>query len=66
MSRVLTATPIPLENLKFKDLSRVKTNFKSFPLQFYFEITVLSSAEKWRKIQNIYGEPADSKCCYSI
>ena len=56
MSRVVTATPILLENLKFKDLSRVKTNFKSVPLQFYFEIAGLASAEKWRKIQNMAGE----------
>ena len=56
MSRVVTATPTLLENLKFKDLSRVKTNFESVPLQFYFKIAGLASAEKWHKIQNIDGE----------
>ena len=40
----------------FKDLCTVKTSFKSVPLQFYFEITGLASAEKWRKIQNMAGE----------
>ena len=39
-----------------KDLSRVKTGFISVPLQFYFEITGLASAEKWREIQNMAGE----------
>ena len=40
----------------FKDLSRVKPGFKSFPLQFYFEIAGLVSAKKWREIQNMAGE----------
>ena len=40
----------------FKDLSRVKTGFKSVPLQFYFEIAGLASAKKWQKIQNMAGE----------
>ena len=39
-----------------KDLSRVKTDFKSVPLQFYFEIAGLASAKKWHKIQNMAGE----------
>ena len=40
----------------FKDLSKVKPLFKSVPLQIYFEIAGLASAEKWRKIQNIIEE----------
>ena len=39
-----------------KDLSRVKTSFKSVPLQFYFEIAGLASAKKWQEIQNVAGE----------
>ena len=39
-----------------KDLNRVKTGFKSVPLQIYFEITGLASAEKWCEIQNTAGE----------
>ena len=38
-----------------KDLSRVKADFKSVPLQFHFEIAWLASAKK-RKIQDIVGE----------
>ena len=41
---------------KHKDLSRVKPDFKSVPLQFYFEIVGLTSAGKWREIQNMTGE----------
>ena len=37
-----------------KDLSRVKTGFKSVPLQSYFEIVGL--AKEWREIQNMAGE----------
>ena len=40
----------------FKDLSRLKAGFKSVPLQFYFKIAGLVSAEKWREIQNMVGE----------
>ena len=36
-----------------KDLSRVKPDFESVPLQFYFEIAGL--AKKWREIQNLAG-----------
>ena len=43
-------------HIQFKDLSSVKTGFKSVPLQFYFEIPGLASAEKWREIQNLAGE----------
>ena len=39
-----------------KDLSKVKPGFKSGPLQIYFEVAGLASAEKWREIQNIVGE----------
>ena len=39
-----------------KDLSRVKTGFKSVPLQFYFEIAGLASSKNQREIQNITGE----------
>ena len=39
-----------------KDLSKVKPGFKSVPLQIYFEVAGLASAEKWREIQNIVGE----------
>ena len=42
--------------LKIKALSRVKSGFKSVPLQFYFEIAELASAKKWREIQNMAGE----------
>ena len=41
---------------KIKDLSRVKTGFKSVPLQFYFEIGELATAKKRHKIQNRAGE----------
>ena len=41
---------------KVKDLSRVKTGFISVPLQSYFEIAGLASAEKWQKIQNMDRE----------
>ena len=37
----------------FKDLSRVKSGFKSVPPQFYFETAGLASAVKWHEIQNI-------------
>ena len=40
----------------FKDLCPVKTGFKCVPLQFYFEIAKLASAEKWHEIQNTAGE----------
>ena len=36
-----------------KDLSRVKTDLKSIPLQLYFEISRLASTEKWQEIQNL-------------
>ena len=39
-----------------KDLSKVKPEFKSVPLQIYFEIAGLASAKKWREIQNMAGE----------
>ena len=42
--------------VSFKDLSRVKAGFKSIPLQFYFEIAGLASAEMWREIQNMARE----------
>ena len=34
----------------------VKLGFKNVPLQIYFEISGLASAEKWHEIQNIDGE----------
>ena len=34
----------------------VKPGFKSVPLQLYFEIAELASAEKWWEIQNMAGE----------
>ena len=39
-----------------KDLSRVKTDLKSIPLQLYFEISRLASTKKWWEIQNSAGE----------
>ena len=39
-----------------KDLTNVKPDFKSIPLQFCFEIAGLASAKTWRKIQNIDEE----------
>ena len=39
-----------------KDLSRVKSGFKSVAPQFHFEITRLASAVKWREIQIIDEE----------
>ena len=39
----------------YKDISKVKPEFKSVPLQIYFEIAGLASAKNWRKIQNIVG-----------
>ena len=39
-----------------KDFSTVKPGFKSVPLQIYFEIAGVASAEKWRQIQNIVEE----------
>ena len=44
--------PVKKVGAQVKDLSRVKSGFKSVALQFYFEIAGLASAEKWRKIQN--------------
>ena len=44
------------KRLGFKDLSRVKTGFKSIPFQFYFEIAGLANAKKWWEIQNMGGE----------
>ena len=43
-------------NIVFKDLRRVKPNFKSVPPQFYFEIAGPASAVKWHEIQNIDEE----------
>ena len=40
----------------FKDLSRVKTGFKSVPLQFYFEIAGLAKAKKGQEIQKMAGK----------
>ena len=54
--RVLSIYKCPKLDHSGKDLSRVKTGFKSVPLQFYFEIAGLVSTEKWREIQNIAGE----------
>ena len=39
-----------------KDFSKIKPVYKSVPLQIYFEIAGLASAEKWHKIQNMVGE----------
>ena len=39
-----------------KDLSRVKTVFKSVLLQFHFEIAGLAIAKMWQEIQNVDGE----------
>ena len=53
---VKTAVKAGNLTLIIKDLSKVKTGFESVPLQIYFEIAGLASAEKWRKIQNIDGK----------
>ena len=45
-----------LDMLNLKDLSKVKTGFKSIPFQIYFEMAVQASAKKWREIQNIVEE----------
>ena len=50
------ASKITQNQHSFKALGRVKPGFKSVPLQFYFEISRLASAEKWQEIQNMAGE----------
>ena len=40
----------------YKDLSSVKTGFKSIPLQLNFEIAGLASPKKWQEIQKMTGE----------
>ena len=37
--------------ISYKDLSKVQAGFKIVPLQFYFEIAELASAEKWAKFK---------------
>ena len=44
----------------FKDLSRVKSGFKSVPPQFYFEIAGLVSAVKSTALRNVVR---NSKYC---
>ena len=42
--------------LGLKDLSRVKAGFKGVLPRLYFEFAELTSANKWRDIQNIVEE----------
>ena len=45
-----------MDRPKGKDLGRVKAGFTSVPPQLYFDFPELTSAKKWREIQNIVEE----------
>ena len=56
MGIVTQAKNQKLGGFSCKDLSSIKTSFKSVPPQLYFEISGPASAKKWRKIQNMTEE----------